>query len=339
MLSKLFGLNKFNKGIILLYHRIFNPVTDIWDLSVSPEHFEAHLRMLKKHFHTLSLDEMSELSIGKRFPRIPVCITFDDGYEDNFTVAKPLLEEMCIPATFFLSTGNIGTNQEFWWDELEAIFLQSYRLPASLPKNFELIENDSPLPIESFLEPELLKLHQTWKPFSTDPPTKRAEAFFVVWEKMRGMKQPRQNELLRNIREWAGTSESDLRKNRSMTLAQLKLLKSNPYIDVGAHTITHPALAMHDAIFQEQEIAGSKSWLETELGRGINWLAYPYGNYDSNTLDITRSLGFRGSVTTEKKIVNSKSNPFTFGRWVVPNCSSEQLDFTIKNIFKNTKQT
>lgn len=44
---------------------------------------------------------------------------------DNFTNALPILEELDIPATIFVSTGNINTSEEFWWDELERILLNS----------------------------------------------------------------------------------------------------------------------------------------------------------------------------------------------------------------------
>jgi len=45
-------------------------------------------------------------------------ITFGDGYADNIINALPLLERYQIPATIFISTLNINTKNEFWWDRL-----------------------------------------------------------------------------------------------------------------------------------------------------------------------------------------------------------------------------
>ena len=50
-----------------------------------------------------------------------VVITFDDGYRDNLLVAKPILEEHGLPATVFVTTGYVGSNRDFWWDELESL--------------------------------------------------------------------------------------------------------------------------------------------------------------------------------------------------------------------------
>jgi len=48
-----------------------------------------------------------------------VAITFDDGYADNALEAVPIMDEVGIPATFFISTGNIDTKSEYWWMTLK----------------------------------------------------------------------------------------------------------------------------------------------------------------------------------------------------------------------------
>ena len=47
-----------------------------------------------------------------------VAITFDDGYRDNLTSAKPILERAEAPATVFITMDRLGAAREFWWDEL-----------------------------------------------------------------------------------------------------------------------------------------------------------------------------------------------------------------------------
>ena len=62
-------------------------------------------------------------------------MTFDDGYLDNLTNAKPILEEHDVPATIFVCSGAVGRRQEFWWDQLERALLRS---PKKLPERLEL---------------------------------------------------------------------------------------------------------------------------------------------------------------------------------------------------------
>lgn len=76
------------------------------DLSVSPERFESHLQYLKeKGYRVVTLDDLLyALTLGRTLPEKPVILTFDDGYEDNYTGAFPLLKRLGAVAHFFIIT-------------------------------------------------------------------------------------------------------------------------------------------------------------------------------------------------------------------------------------------
>jgi peptidoglycan/xylan/chitin deacetylase (PgdA/CDA1 family) len=100
------------RGVVLMYHRIAMPFNDHWELCVSPQHFEQQLQVLTKK-KVVSLQQLTgELHANN------IAITFDDGYIDNYTTAKPLLEKYRLPATFFITTGQIEYPASYWWDEL-----------------------------------------------------------------------------------------------------------------------------------------------------------------------------------------------------------------------------
>ncbi len=90
--------------LVLMYHRVNRLRPDPWDSCVSPEHFEQHLQVIRS------------------IP-IPTRITLDDGYADNYTTAKPLLERYDLPATIFVTSGAVDSRHEMWWDELDRRFL------------------------------------------------------------------------------------------------------------------------------------------------------------------------------------------------------------------------
>lgn len=100
---------------ILMYHMICSPKTgEEARYACPPELFEQHLRFLKSSNHTpVSLEKVeAQLLSGEILPENAVAITLDDGFEDNYTNAYPLLKKYDIPATIFLTSGLMGgTNQ------------------------------------------------------------------------------------------------------------------------------------------------------------------------------------------------------------------------------------
>src|SRR5690606_1573250 len=118
-----------HSDLVLMYHRIASPSIDPWQLSVSAENFEQHLQVLQKSNRVVSLSQLVHHRHNNLCRKNKIAITFDDGYLDNFTVAKPLLEKYGLPATFFITSCNLDGQKEFWWDELGRIILQTPELP------------------------------------------------------------------------------------------------------------------------------------------------------------------------------------------------------------------
>lgn len=95
---------------ILIYHYIreVDPRKDYLgaDLSVPPENFEEQLAWLQKNnYTTITLDDIvSAWEKGSEMPEKPVILTFDDGYDDFFSVAYPLLQKYNAKATAYIIT-------------------------------------------------------------------------------------------------------------------------------------------------------------------------------------------------------------------------------------------
>jgi peptidoglycan/xylan/chitin deacetylase (PgdA/CDA1 family) len=108
------------KAVVLLYHRVDWSRRDRWQLCVSPENFAAHLRCLKRSFRPVRLAEIAAMIADGKVKQNSVAITFDDGYRDNLTGAIPILEQMRLPATFFICGDAASEGESFWWERLEA---------------------------------------------------------------------------------------------------------------------------------------------------------------------------------------------------------------------------
>ncbi len=106
---------------ILMYHSFDTPAGKGNLLSVSPEHFEQQMAFLKNNgYHVITLNELTDgLKAGRKFPHNTVVITIDDGYQNNYTYAYPVLKKYGFPATIFIATNLMDLNDAFLtWNEV-----------------------------------------------------------------------------------------------------------------------------------------------------------------------------------------------------------------------------
>jgi peptidoglycan/xylan/chitin deacetylase (PgdA/CDA1 family) len=99
------------RATVLLYHRVTDSVRD--DITTGIEQFDRQMTLLRRHFRIISLTELLARDTVPRTDRPLVCVTFDDGYLDNYLNAAPILLRHEIPAAFFVSTGIVGTERRF----------------------------------------------------------------------------------------------------------------------------------------------------------------------------------------------------------------------------------
>ncbi|RNI24545.1 polysaccharide deacetylase family protein [Rufibacter latericius] len=318
-----------NRAAVLMYHRIADPASDIWDIAVSPSNFEQQLAYLQKKCHVIPLSEMAERVATRKIKRNSVAITFDDGYVDNFTVAKPLLEKYNLPATFFISSGNIGQETPFWWDELEQLILFTEQLPSSF-QGLDSLETVD-LREETYLTAEIRLKHTSWKACDEAPPTKRAQLFYSLWQHLKPLSYQAQQEVLQRIRDWAAPTGETLPELKSMSLNQLQELGQSALIEIGAHTVSHPALAFHDSGYQTREMTENQTFLRETTGQPVNLMAYPFGNYNADTLASVARLKFKAAFTTEEKSIDKHAHPFRLGRYQVKNVPAPAFSATLRS--------
>jgi peptidoglycan/xylan/chitin deacetylase (PgdA/CDA1 family) len=323
-LKKLFA----HKAIVLMYHRIAEPESDVWEIAVSPERFEQHLKVLQKMGNIVHLQQIAGSVNLHQLPKNSIAITFDDGYIDNFKIAKPLLEKYGIPATFFITSSS--NEKEFWWDELERIILFAEHLPTVFSSSIGEETIVCELKDETYLTEETGQKHRLWKAGTEDPPTIRARLFYKLWQLLKPLSYTEQQQHLQMLRKWANLPLLVREDYRVMSSGELKQLAANNLFTIGAHTVTHPALGCHNADFQKKEVNENKKFLEEIIGRDINLLAYPYGNYNQETLQVVSNSGFNAAFTTEEKTVKEESPIYSLGRFQVKNLTGAEFKNQLK---------
>lgn len=121
-----------NEAGILMYHRVVDPPSGVETptVNVTPGRLRQQLAgLLSRGFQAWSLPQLIEAHHESRTipPRVFV-VTFDDGYENNLLYALPVLEELRVPATIFLATAYLDSDQPYPFDNWS--FAGSQRVPA-----------------------------------------------------------------------------------------------------------------------------------------------------------------------------------------------------------------
>ena len=312
------------RALILLYHRVAELRSDPWRLSVTPRQFAEHLETLRLYAHPISLQQLYQGLREGNLPDRSVAITFDDGYADNLYNAKPLLERYAVPATVFLTTGYIGKEREFWWDELERLLLQ----PGTIPEVLSLTINGSTHRWKLgkaiyYSENDARRYHpwRAWK-YLFSP---RHRLYRTLWELLHPLTEGERQEVLDELLVWASSEPTARPTHRPLSTEEVVALAQGELVDVGAHTVTHPPLSTLPLVLQQDEVLRSKSRLEEILNRQVDGFAYPHGDLSPETVGIVREAGFAYACSALDDVVVQSTDRFQLPRALVVDGDREKF--------------
>ncbi|MBN2580007.1 MAG: polysaccharide deacetylase family protein [Pirellulales bacterium] len=270
------------RRLILTFHQIRPPgrLLDPFDTcpSASVDFFREILTYGREQFAFLPLQDLCTARVGSK----PLAaVTFDDGWRDNYDLAFPVLRELGIPATIFVTTGKIGSTELFWQQALGRAFHRAAAHPAgeSGRRLRRALSGDEGAPPT----PELYR--QTVSRWKRLPPDQRKERL-------------RRADCLPSAPAEDSRCFLNVEEIREMAAAGLAF---------GSHTVTHPLLPQLTASEMDRELRESKDCLEDLLRRPIEMIAYPDGAFSEAVLDRVRAAGYRiGCTTQRRRIGNGK---------------------------------
>jgi peptidoglycan/xylan/chitin deacetylase (PgdA/CDA1 family) len=109
---------------VLFYHRVADWSPNAWTMPTRT--FQRQITWLRTHFEIVSLREAQQRIAAGKNDRPTVCITFDDGYADNFDYALPLLLREKIPFTYFVASQHVLKGHPFPHDAAAGNFLRPH---------------------------------------------------------------------------------------------------------------------------------------------------------------------------------------------------------------------
>ena len=313
--------------LLLMYHRVAAVDRDPWRLAVTPRHFAEHLDVVRGRGRPLTCAGLTrELRTG-RAPRAAIALTLDDGYADNLSEARPLLERHDVPATIFVAAAYLERPEGFWWDQLERLVLTPEHLPPQLRLEVRGRAHEHDLGADRQYPLVAQRDHGGWRA-EADCPTGRHRLFLALYRLLRPLSDAERRAALDSLREWTGVPAPPCAAERPLSKPELRRMAGDGLVEIGAHTLTHPQLSALEPSRQGEEIRGSRRALQEAVGREVQSFAYPYGarsDYTRETTSLVRDAGFSGACTTVPGAVTSATDPFELPRFHVEDCDGDGL--------------
>ncbi len=277
--------------IILNYHH------------ASEENLRRHFSYLKKHYCIAHLDAaLDELyttnkkeNARKHSKRVtPLAITFDDGYQDNYTDAYPLASELQIPFTIYIIPGYVESGTHFWWEAGKYMVARTTMSTATLDtRSYDLKKDDERA---SFVTAFDRRVRYA-------PSVSEREKFLASMHAILAV---------------PSTPSAEQVTSLPLTWEQVKEMDASGWVSFGAHTMHHPILAyLTDYTEMQQEIEESRTVLEQRLGHSVYSFAYPVGQMQhigSDVRNVVCEAGFRWAVTTDYGINDPQSDRYLLHR-------------------------
>lgn len=323
------------EALVLVYHRVTALPSDPQLLAVTPDHFAEHLEVLRRHYCPTRLRALDQTG-GEPIKGRSVVLTLDDGYADNLENGMPLLERHDVPATCFITTGYVGGEREFWWDELERILLQPGMLPGTL--NLTLNGRGHQWALDGGISYSVAdcKCHQDWHLEREDDPTPRHALYRSLCRLLRPLTETQRQTALEELVAWAGSVSPARTTHLPLSPADVVKLADGGLVEVGSHSVTHSVLSALSADAQWDEITNSKTRLEEIVGGQITSFAYPYGSrsdYTQVTMKLLQAANFVRACANVPKLVRRGTNRFRLSRFLMRDCDGEGFDRLLSGWF------
>jgi len=272
---------------ILMYHRIL-PATDPRyaeeepGMLVQPDTLAMHIRELQQLMPIVDLSTwLDDHQHGRTLPSKACAITFDDGWQDNFEYALPILRQNETPATLFAVADMIGRDHWFWPNRVSRLMHQVAK--HSLEELEWLAPILKEIDAKAVISERVAQVIDQLKQFSDD-----------------------------QIASWLDSAESQLISDSSkqpclMSENELCEFSNSSHLVIGSHTCRHYRLNENlNKALTQHEIVQSQKQLKALLKTKIDLFCYPNGDVSPLALNITQQT-YKAAVSTENGI-NSQGN-------------------------------
>lgn len=283
--------------VILMYHGVIarsqDPELDRW--AIPTAEFIRHLDFLRRHYRIVSMERLVEaLGAGER-PADWIVLTFDDGFTNVFTQARPLLRERGLPYAVALPAGLLGSGRTVWSLEVRLILHYARAEVLQAP----LDDGTVTLRLQSAND-------------------RRQAAERLATRLISGTDEQRQrcvNALLEQLAPGEfGRLMEEYGELRLMTIEQARQMHTE-----GATIMGHGFLHARLSDIQSPEVLGleiqeSREMLRRELDAPVDFFVYPFGIGSAPARQKARAAGYRACLTSRSGYIESEADLLSLPR-------------------------
>lgn len=257
---RLKNYNTPNSYKIFLYHGVSNikskGIENYAIKHINKDKFYKQMKFIKQNLNVLSINQLLGIILKKKkINKNTVLITFDDGYENNFSEAAPILEELKVPATFYVSSGLMNSTKMFWTDILEDCINRTKKSKIIIKLGKQEIKLRLKNKIEKIISLELIKKFcKTSKTLEKD----KMVNYIIQSTEV----EPSENASL---------------NYRKLSWDQIRKIDANPLFTIGGHSTYHDILSLQTSVLAEKDINLSLDLLEYNLKHKVVDYSYPEG--------------------------------------------------------------
>lgn len=291
---------------ILCYHGVTNKKSyGIENYSQKHIHykiFRKQLKIIKNSNQVISMDDVVKMYDSSNHSKENlVAITFDDGFKNNFEIAAPILDDFNFKATFYITSGLIGTNKLFWVDQLENS-INHYK-----KSNFKIVLND-----EIF-------------DFKTKTKFNKINALNFIKKYCKQIENTEKNrvvEYVNNLCEGETFKTKNISNYEIMNWKDIKKINQEKNFIIGGHSLKHDLFSKIETESQlKQDIETSIELIQNKIGHKTTHYSYPEGqsiHFNKKTIKILKGNGIRCCPTAIDGTNDGSEDLFSLKR-IMPN--------------------
>jgi peptidoglycan/xylan/chitin deacetylase (PgdA/CDA1 family) len=291
-----------NNFVIFLFHGVIEKnlfeIRNYTKKHILKKEFVKILRLLKKKGNVLSLDEIVfYIKNNINLPKNTYAITFDDGFENNYSLAAPILDDLNLPSTFYFSTDFIENNTMSWIDKIEYC--------VELKKKGEV--------------------HIPWLRGKIKFNSRKSKIYLL--ENIRYFVK---NNFGFNINNFVNNffyqcnikiiSHSNINIDKKINWKQTNLLKNHRLFKVGGHSHEHLSLGLLSRSQSTLQIRRSFALFKKRINLNLEHYSYPEGrqvDYNKSIITTLKSSGIKLCPTAIEGKNNLNSRLFDLKRVLI----------------------
>ena len=256
-----------NYSIVVMFHEIHSSV---W--------FNEVLVHLGKKYKFVNADQLYE-----NIRSTGLChITFDDGHRSFFENAYPVLYELQIPATLFVSPKVIEEETNYWFQSVRKLNNNDFHQYVCKKVSYRFSNPITDFSVYSILKSIPVKI------------------------------------ILELIENYESENRIEEEPYMNITKEQLIELNNSGLVEIGSHTNNHPILANESGNVLEWEIKNSIERLEKLIGKDIGYFAYPNGqpglDFGDRELKILKETTIKLAFSTDSRKIKGETNNYMVPR-------------------------